>query len=56
MHPLYGALYVFWWHIDILMRLLSVEPLSTSGLLFAYPCLRGTILLTLFDVVGLAGL
>ena len=61
MHPLCGALPVpyvpgrvirgVWSHIGILMRLLSVEPRSTAGLLYSSQYLSGIILLALCSMV-----
>ena len=50
-----GLQVVLWPHIGFLMHLLAAEPRSTAGLLFPSQYLSGTILVTVFDGVGLAG-
>ena len=50
-----GLHVVLWSHIAILMHLLAAELHSSQRRLFAFQCLCGMILLTLFDGVGLAG-
>ena len=40
-----------WSHIGILMHRLAAEPRATAGLLFAFQCPSGTVLLTPYSMV-----